>query len=286
MVNLFFKASNLLLFLIAMISFSCESGVLDLDVPYGGDRLVLNGVISTKGVTARLTRSQKPTQSSNNSLSINGQVWLCDSLGNILIELENLGDGNYMVDITLAPLKGFILKAKASGFQEVISEIVTIPVECIPISFSELRIGQLYGREAYFLDIQFNDPPYINNYYLCEGYRRVEGDIYSPLFIYQNINADLAELCDYGPVFPDRCFSGRNYTYPAVIPIYDTSLPDSITIEFGTVNEGFYCYFNSISRQPEGALLLFQQPFPYLSNIKNGYGMVVAKNTALYEFGR
>lgn len=281
------KYSLLLVAATSLYAFACSTGSLEFELPYEGDKLVLNAILSNTGVQVRLTRTQDVRLDTREDLSIAGEVWLCDALGQELKILNYLGNGDYVMEEGLETGKGYRLKATATGFDEVLSDAVYIPIACVPNSFEQLGKGvDPWTREpVHFLNINFVDDPGTENYYFCLCFELVNGRVGRPLDISANLSQGVLEVCDYGDIFPDFCFSGQAYTYPGMIGPRGGLLPDSVIVEFGAVDAGFYEYDRSQLLQPEGPLLLFEQPFPILSNVSGGYGMVVAKHTYFYEFG-
>lgn len=274
---------------IAVCLVACDIGSVEYELPYDGDRLVLNGVLSNTGARASLTRSHNPNLSQLVPLSVEGQVWLCDTEGSELSSLQANGAGNYSLTVALLEGVGYRLKATVPDLGEVISGVVVIPRAVIPDGFVKVGEGvsPINGDDVYFLDIEFVDPLQTRDFYICRAFEKRGGVAAGRLYIGQNTGFDQAELCEYGIIFPDNCFSGLRHTYFGMIEAYapDVWPPDSIYVEFGTASAEHYQYSRSLSQQPEGALLLFGDPFPFFSNVSGGYGAVIAEHTYLYQFG-
>lgn len=267
--------------IVAMLFASCRSGSLEYDLLYEGDRLVLNAFVFNQGVTARLTRSHHPQFPLPASLAIPGRVWLCDAEGVIIAELEDLGIGDFELNMPLATGTGYRLKASSNGFDPVISEAVTIPEPANPLAV-DFRGIDPEDDNIFLVDLLFTDVPDRKDIYIWSGKSLKNGRAEDYILGY--LYSEIGEQCSFFGSFPDDCFAGREFQFDCYIRrINMPPRNDSLRIEFGTVQPEYQKYLKSA--ELTGDLEnIFSEPRPLFSNVNGGYGIVLTKNVTYYDF--
>lgn len=276
--------SAILCTIVLLLISGCRSGSLEYDLLYEGDRLVLNAYVFNKGVVARLTRSDHPQLPlpASFSLTVPGRVWLCDADGVIIAELEDRGDGDFELDMSLATGTGYILKASSDGFDPVVSDVVTIPEPANPLTVN-FRGVDLNDNNSFLVDMTFVDVQNRKDIYYRRGYALKNGRKGDDIL--WGIDNEIGPQCGFYSLFyPDDCFEGRPFQFDCYIA--RRNMPphnDSLRIEFGTVHPDYLKYVKST--ESTGDLEnVFSEPRPLLSNVNGGYGIVVTKNVTYYDF--
>ncbi|MBX2926485.1 MAG: DUF4249 family protein [Saprospiraceae bacterium] len=276
--------SVLWLVILFVILSGCRSGALEYDLIYEGDRLVLNAYVFNKGVIARLTRSNHPQLPlpASFSLAVPGRVWLCDADGVIIAELEDRGDGDFELDMSLATGTGYILKASSDGFDPVVSDVVAIPEPANPLTVN-FRGFDPNNNNTFLVDMAFVDIPNRKDIYFWEGHALKNGR--KGDFILGYFFNEIGPQCGFYSLFyPDDCFEGQPFQFDCYIE--RRNMPpnnDSLRIEFGTVHPDYLKYVKST--ELTGDLeQIFSEPRPLLSNVNGGYGIVLTKNVTYYDF--
>ena len=283
MYRLFFFCFTLLLFVACNKTYNST-----LDIPYQGDKLVLNGIISPDSVRFQLTKS----------LPLNGQFTLTDyyvNNGQIWIEDENNQKVNLKLSSNgfdffqnikiLKPEQKYKIFASADGFKTVETSWITIP-KLVQLSDNQQELKQL-NCDCNKLNLFFQDTEKEKNYYnisfvALKKAKKVTADIFLANKAVINNNC-----YTYIGVFDDNCFDGQKttleYGFMREINNIDNNKVsfDTLQCRFGAVSKDAFDYKNS---QNKGAEFIegINEPLPSYTNITNGYGFVFAQNWQNY----
>jgi hypothetical protein len=272
---------------------SCQQ-YYDYNVDYAGDKLVVNGSIDGNGtIKIALSKSQSPAGFiTNEGFNIkNGRVWLYE---NDKLVFEEMADSKGKIKITgYKPQVGnsYRIKAVADDLDTIVSDAVILPnapnYENLILrkdnsyvvntnAFSTTRIGAVYFSVKVKDDIRNND------YYMLDSHVQINKDSVKN---YLNGTVRDESQCEFEGVafgeiiFTDKCFNGGNYE---VEYFSEHEFTGTMNIELSIIDKTFYKYLRSVD-QPTDLELAFSEPNLAVSNIKNGYGMFVAKNTKTFS---
>jgi hypothetical protein len=272
---------------------SCEL-IVDVDVPYEGDKIVVNGIQRT-GIpwTVELSRSVYILDNAYKD----GFPWITqadvtvygDDGTQITLEHDTLG---YFTHPSL-PVEGrkYTIVAKANGLPDVQAEMV-MP-RSVKIKDAKWdSTGVSNDPNAYFanlrLDLTFDDPADQVNYYsVIVGlnysitYQRPTDpapvtdtavSYYEAYILDPAISTDEERRVRR---FSDATFNGKTYTAPLSVQFYASPGYKMIKVdlELTTISDECYKYDESRSLYNETEGDPFAQPVQIYSNVQNGFGV-------------
>lgn len=281
---------NILIILFFQLSLhSCDSSVTgNIDFEYEGDRLTLNGFLSTDsikiyaGKTVGIVKSVSIQDFIVPGIVVtvhdeSGRQWPLTSKDGIIFRAPT----NFLV-----PGNTYRVRAKASGYTSVETDQIDIPV---PLTTTTLvqngtRIWE-GNEEAAIVTLAFDDPPG-KNFYTCH-FLVQKGQKYlsAASDLSQNITN---RRCYDGRTFNDLCFDGqrteieyevrKNHQFTSNTPV----LADSIVCYFGGVSEQFYQHWENYPKNDGFIDGLQELPITY-TNVKNGFGVVYGRTWKVYK---
>ncbi|RAJ10789.1 uncharacterized protein DUF4249 [Chitinophaga skermanii] len=281
---------HIALFLLLVASFttqSCEKTV-NLDVPYEGDKLVLNSFIQPDSVIyLRVTVSGKPSNTSFAEVT-NAKVQLMENDVEIPVTFQRIKGFGYYVSTEKAKLgKQYKYVVGASGLDEV-SGRDTLP----HAPFINLLRARKGGIRARFY---LHDRPRVKEYYRVRMYagdssavtHKIEPKVVKKFRFdpsYSNAFTDIAteNYYDYALITDER-FDGKDT--PVVLQLQEAhKAKDFIVVEVTSLTETAYQYLKSLDQQrmDEGNVLV--EPTRVYSNVLNGYGIVAGVNVRRIYF--
>jgi hypothetical protein len=255
---------------------------------YDGDKLVVNGIIEANiGVTVDVSKSQSP----GGIIPIDGykvknaRVWLYQNDA-LVGEMKPNVIGKFGIN-NFKPQVGkyYRLKAVADNLDTVESQPV-LAIELPTINSFVFKKDNTYARNpnnsAVLFSVNLKDNANEKNFYGIASTIQITLD--STFSFNAGTVANLAS-CEFyfytlGNFFTDKCFNGDNYTLDY---FSEHSNKGIFKIELSAVDKNYFDYLNSLD-QPPGYLLAFVEPRITTSNIKNGYGILVAKSTRTFSF--
>jgi hypothetical protein len=277
-------------FLLAMILFcGCQGKYYDYDVNYEGDKLVVNGLIEANvGVNIILSKSHSPAgRFKFEELNIKtGRVWLYqnDTLVGEMKAVNN--QGKFSLE-RFMPQEGkrYKIKAVAEGLDTITSENVVVPLSPILDSVFIKKDDAFVvnsGMSSAFFSMKIRDIDNQKNFYLLDSYVQIKNDSTYNGYLRSIINP--IESCEFESnsnihVFTDKCFDGDSYK---IEYFTEHENKGTLIVQISVIDALFHKYFQNLE-QPTGLELGFSEPKLAISNIKNGYGVFVAKNTKSYS---
>jgi hypothetical protein len=287
------KLSNVLPIVVVILT-SCEL-IVDIEVPYDGDKIVLNGIQSPdQPWTIEMTRSRYILDEARyDFLPITqGDVTVYGDDGSVL-KLDSIAQG--MFSTNTYPLEGhtYSIVVKSPGLEDVQSELtMPYPVRIKSVAWDSSEVNpnpnpQFYNYSNMSLEVTFDDPADEKNYYgILLG-------IHSTI-TYQNPDMTerrtdsltyYREAAIFDPAigsederprrFSDRTFNGRTYTAHSDVQVQTD--PDSkiyrIDVMLVTVSEELFRYEESRNLYDEVDGDPFAQPVQVYSNVANGFGI-------------
>ncbi len=289
------KRSSILTIIIFLFT-NC-SEVIEYELPYDGDKIVVNAILlANEPVQVSITKSAPPTGEINKDLSLKSATIDLFENGVFIESLEHTNDGIYISKSEFRPVEGneyyFVVNAK--GF-ETVSSIPTI----IPSSPSVSLLGVTYNpfseeSKGVQTSIVITDPIAEENYYFLTVYGLFNGDDswYETYSYLLGVSYDFLPPCldniILGDLYKDACQNGGDFEF-----IFNTenkySSPgnnrdefDKLFVTVTNISTEYYNYLLNYDRVTDIQLIFFE-PEVLPSNIMGGYGIVGAGNQAVIE---
>jgi hypothetical protein len=281
----------ILILLIVAITFNSCKKYYDYNANYDGDKLVVNGTIEANvGISVSLSKSQSPEGIiKKEGFNVkNGRIWLYEN-DSLVAEMTNDIKGKYTIDkFKPQARKSYRIKAIAENLDTVESLPVIMPNIPTINSFilrkdTTYLVNQGQGKGAAYFSVNIKDDANEKDFYFLDSYVQVRSDTIDRGFLkgvtsnYETCEVDVFSNIVF---FTDKCFfNSGNFTIG-----YFSEHPNKgiLKVELSTIDKNFFTYLRN-QEQPTGIELGFAEPKPAISNIKNGYGNFVAKNTKIFS---
>ncbi|RMG19535.1 MAG: DUF4249 domain-containing protein [Bacteroidetes bacterium] len=284
------KVNSILWVVISCVLSNC-SKVIEYELPYPGDQLVVYGLLTPdEAVRIRLTHTVAPLGSHPKDLSVAGAEVKLYENAHPLETLEYAQNGIYRSPSGFRPQTGqlYSLTIRAAGFPELSTDAIEIPSQ-IPIDSYNLVDSALIalneGLSAAQLNISFTDPAAVNYYELvvetCLNMTDCEvGGNQWLLDIPETEQQRCGFAWDRNLYFKDICINDTPFTLKLGLETstFTRSGPmkfKQVLIELRHINRSYYEYLKT-HLQPEDFELAFTEPQLLYSNVKGGYGMLGA----------
>jgi hypothetical protein len=273
-------------FLLIFLAFSSCKPDDSYNPNYDGDKLVVNGVIEANiGVTVDVSKSQSPGGIiPNDGYKVkNPRVWLYQS-DSLVGEMKLNVAGKFGTNFKPQAGKYYRLKAVADNLDTVESLPVLVP-DFPTVGAYFLKKDRSYAgnndKNAALFSFELQDKANEKNFYAIDSYVQISKDSISNEFssgVFPNLTS--CEFITYSSTyFTDKCFDGSNFTVNYVTDHRDKGV---WKIELSSINKNFYTYYKNLD-QPPGFELAFVEPNIATTNMKNGYGILVAKSTRTFS---
>ncbi|MDR3262030.1 MAG: DUF4249 domain-containing protein [Tannerella sp.] len=306
----------------AALLLSCTSEI-DIRVNPLSPCAVLNASLSEDSViTAHVSRTLNGVQPSGSLFINNASVEVFVNGGSRGIMQKEAAPGQYILPGCYPAAGDHVRMEVVTTDYEPLSAAVTLPPRPVILSVDTqtYRPETSVGRQVVNMQIRLKDPAGTKNYYMlyAAGYTTVKEengirtDNY-PVSIVHNEERLLEEVVyEYGydsngayyPIssyylFTDEWIDGNEYTLkialnmPANLPGNDPSVPVTNTCQVivSALSESRYLYCRSKALQRKQQEDLFgsiglREPIPTYTNVLNGYGLLSAKQSVVYEIKR
>ena len=274
--------------LVLLVIISCDKTYnSNVDIPYEGDKLVLNGIISPDSIRFQLTKSLPIT--GNFTLADyfvkNSQIWIEDeNKQKVGISLISNGFDFFQKTKLLQVEKKYKIFASADGFQTIETEWITIP-KSVQLTNNQQELNQ-FACDCNKLLLSFQDTEKEKNYYNINFVAFSKGKKYEVEAFLSDAEIKNNRCYTHRGIFDDNCFDGKNvkleYGFNRTIAgIPNVSSFDTLQCRFGTVSREAYDYKQSKDVGTE-FISGINDPLPSYKNVINGYGFVFAQNWQNY----
>lgn len=285
-----------LCFVMLILFTACERA-LEMDLPYEGDKLVINGILSPQRVVSvAISRTDPPTGKSHygDRHVREAKVVLFED-DEMLEELTYDSAGVYASPTGFMPEAGraYRIEAAFAGMPEAVSENVRIPdasvVDSIVFSPSvpntmnegDPAVGFTFWVSqitSVYLNIEvkliYQGEAHYAEYWLTSGLHDL-----SPECAFYNGSTSLNAGCFEGN-------TGIEFTVENMIFTPDTIVNvDTFQVNYRAITEDYYQYLRT-SVQVEGFELVFLEPEVLRSNIAGGYGILAGANENIRLFSK
>ncbi len=283
-------SSKIFMFILVIAS-SCEL-IVDVDVPYDGDKVVVNAIQQPDSVWyVDLTLTK----------NIVGNVdmpYLYVTDANVVISLpdgsnetlDHVGQGRYRGMGHPEPNKTYHVNVDHRIYESVQAQMTmpgVVPIVDVVWDSSQVNPNDPYYFTNVPFTVTFQDPPGIKNYYAVQVVSTVAYEYWFDentvqrdtvtLIRQVNIQDDpaIATEDDYKLYFPDRSFDGRTYTGHFTNQFYISENEKLLEVKvlLLSMSEENFNYQETKRQQDEVMGDPFAQPVQVYSNMSNGFGI-------------
>lgn len=268
---------------------------LGVDLPYAGDRLVLYSVLSPDSVAALIVgKTYPPTGRYVYQAGISTAVVRLYEDSVLVEQLPHQRSGRYVSVSGFKPRPGrlYYYTVSTPGFPDAYSmgERVPLPVRISHYEFNEAISAAVNpGVPARKLVCQFTDAPPPGDYYAVQvsGYSR--GNFVAVNSFGLDRSDEFEDGCGFRSAgrgsqynLSDVCLNGQLATVRIGVELVGPIQPggengtvDQAVVELVRANRGYFEYNRTFSAK-DGLLQAFQPPQVRYSNIRGGYGIILA----------
>lgn len=307
--------SRVILFLIVFSLVGCQERNVDINLPYDGDKLVLNShLLAGSPCEVYIEHTFKPLGLLPENLTVsNASVSVIEDASDTTV-LTSTGKGSYSSDFLIKAGSNYVVRATAPGYESAQSKPVRVPDAKAEFQYKiKKNVSGVYDpKQTYALvSLYFNNVHPESEYYaisLVSVYK--DQNLSDVLFINDNVAAT-EENCT-ATYAERRRDKGRQ---PGVTLVRGNCMPaqgkpisisintvtsrvvnsgtDSIRVQdeqasklllrVGKATQGWFKWSQVQSNQPTDVDFLLLTPQKTFTNIENGYGLVYASNETLIE---
>jgi Domain of unknown function (DUF4249) len=287
--------------LILICCISCEK-VLNVTLPYEGNKFVIFGELSPQNVVSvQVERTFPPTGevTFNNDYLSTTKVTLIEDNKEIEI-LKRIGistifssEGLYKPKLG----KAYKVRVEAAGFITAESKpnIIPAPIEINNVAFAGKEVVSPLNQQipTKLLNIDFGKIPEDATYFLAEIVALYKNTETSAIVISDLTIPEFGSPCVYDytsrkKIYNSDCFNKKEnrINFFVELEVYVEVSPnkymqkqiDKVSINLSSTNK-FYLDFYSNLNPTEGLFKAFQTSRPTVTNINNGYGAILTKNS-------
>ena len=291
-------------FTLIVLAFSngCIEKTIDLDLSdglYGGDKIVLNGYLSSdEGCIVKVSKSSPSIgRFTYEQLKFrDARVFLYEN-GDSIAELKSDTAGIFSLKTFKPKVDAkYKIRATSSSLPNCESEEEIFPSALQNTAVKPvLKDNIIFGRPALIFPIILNFDPSKTNYFISDGTaffpsgEKGRVDL-SLLNILETVSSESA--CDsyyFGPTagYSTKCYEpgdtlnfAYDYKFNGDLTV---SSAKSVTLNLSTVSPSFYKYAK-VMRQPVGFETAFVEPNTIYTNIKGGYGLFYTINSKRFTY--
>lgn len=294
------KVNFYIAIILALCFTSCET-VVEIEVPYEGDRLVVNSLFPADTTLAiELHRSKFVLAERGDGFEpvTGATAILLNASGEKLDEMSYIGNGTYRSDVIPEPGKIYRIKVSKEGFETVTAKN-RIPDE--PARITRYETKPIDGFNYQRLTIWLDDPRG-EDFYELSGIVKTTHHVQRPDTAYTWTNIEQLQFQTTDPIFQN--FYLDNEVAGGRFLIFDDDLFNGstakieLTFFFGAcvncgrehevtfylrkISEAYYRYKKTKKMQDQRKERPFAEPVPVYDNIKNGYGIFAGYNVTAY----
>lgn len=283
------KIKYILLLIGSLILYSCEK-IININLPYEGDKIVLNSLIQKDtNIFVRVTVSS-PVQKESKFRECEGAK--VDVYENEVLK-ETLTSEYYNNKLyyksTFKAIEGAKYKFKVivKGLDTVSCESILPPKPSFEVIGKDVASDESFAK----IKIKIRDSANIHNYYRLRIYFAYKVQNEYSLFgtnmftieeFKENYLNEIVSGRDYDEIyFSDEKFDGKELT----LTIKMTSWDEYMGVQLSNLSEESYKGLKAISQQSLASNDPFAEPVKVFSNVKGGYGLVagIGDSTAVTQ---
>lgn len=276
---------------------SCEL-MVDVDVPFDGPRIVVNGLFTPDSVMTVILTEEKYILKADGPYTpiTSATVSVTDQSGNAVANLEHIGHGWYRSPTRPIAGASYNIRIEAPGYSSV--QAVSVLPDVVPIidavwDSTIIEPGSDFGTEMPTLEMTFRDPPGRNYYMVLMYLDAVRTYQTGPNTFVTDTVSTIAYLNSDDPIydgenlgsgaFTDVLFEGREVTikyraYGGFGEIINTNL---VLMNLG---EDYYKYHTTGRLQDDVGFDPFAQPVKVFNNVQGGLGVFAGAASATWRW--
>ncbi len=282
------------LYIIVLFAASCVTKV-KIDIPYPGDKLVINSFITAdSSIYCRITKSKR-VNDPNEPLVPNGVNAVLFENGLNVGNLSPVVINNitwFTSNIKAKPLAAYKINVSATGLGDAFGEDIVPPKPlCEPLVFEAFNTSTINSNYNYRLQLKIKDIPNVKNYYLLRLYD-VDTNInpvgprlrinrnYQVSFLPTNVANNSSTLFDedniINYVFTDETFDGKALTLTMRFNKFNNGNTTGVYVAptLYNISQSTYRYIKSVEDFESNQGDPFSEVVTVFNNIQNGYGIV------------
>jgi hypothetical protein len=256
--------------LFSFIFIACETTKdINLPLPYGGDKFVLQGFISeNEGVWAVISRTTDPNDPNGNPKVTNIKVSLFEN-DVFLSELKECKSSYYSNDLKIKPNLKYHITVEGMN----LPKLTTPEVSVIP--FVKMQKVKLVKQDSFIavLNFDFKDEIGTNSYQVSiTQYRnKIAFTNNNPFDTYFNAFS----------FFDDKIFEGKTKNFAQKVSLYrlenkKNTFADEIEVKFFSFSPEIKQFLESIYNVEGNGQDPYYDPLPVYNNVKGGFGIFAA----------
>lgn len=299
---------NRIVFLMSFLLISCTEKYIDYELPFEGEKLVLNGLLIS-GIKAKIKISHtwKPLGDVPTDVSVKDALVTLTEDAVLIDTLQYVGD-SYRSNLNIKSGHKYIVRAMRMGYNDVISNEILVPKNDVDFSYQQTKdINYSLGWDTPQdqIDVTLNANKSYENVYAIYFDLNLKAQNLDFSGFWESLdetksatNNDnvcfLSESVDFDgikqkiKVYNSRCFLGINPTFHFYL---DKAYYDSEAFVQGyykipnprlyvlKLDENFWQYLQ-LKSQPKEFNLAFEAPHTTYTNINGGYGIIGAASQA------
>ena len=276
--NIKYKLS--LLFSLPFLLWSCQT-VVELDLPTHEPKLVINAVINPDSLfTVDVSASQSALADGEYQQLKDATVQVYQA-GQLLFELQHVGDGIYKADRKPQALQHYELRVSAPGFPDA-SATSYVPAAPAMRDVQASRAAPSSEWGGSNLSLILDDVPGQENFYYIQAFipdsSYYDGKRYNR-YVSLDFIAPIKEefAMEFRYFFSDKLFDGKQVN----IQLNLGTAPDKTTyVQVAHITKEYYQYARTLDKQGAGDDF-GKIPTPVTNNIQNGMGLFAGYNAVM-----
>ncbi|TXK33863.1 DUF4249 domain-containing protein [Pontibacter qinzhouensis] len=276
-------------------STSCTKD-LDYELPYLGDKLVVNGLLSPDSVVSlRVSTTMPVTGDFRTKLGVTAATVAFFENGMLVESLLHTGNGTYRSPSGFKPVPGkaYAVQVSAEGFAavETLPETVPFPPELGQLVFQEQVKSIFNDVPTRKLSVELKSKGDVAAFYNLNVQPMYRGRKLTANTFYTDKVLETGDPCGFmgdGNEFnlSDACFSGGSYTVNIGVELrgfvtigqnLELVNADQVVLTCRSISKGYYEHLEN-GYQPDGYLMAIMEPRFVHTNVIGGFGMLAAYN--------
>lgn len=284
--KLFKNKTQFLFVIISLLLFSCEQDI-NIDLPYSGDKIVLNAILTSDSIIhARITKSAPTTNNVKSYTELQqckADLYENDVLAETLKETVIGGKRYYISTNKIKSNAKYSIRVSYAGLTSVQGEDV-VPLKP---SFEPVKYWS-YSNSDSKLSIKLKDPAGQKNYYSLQVFASKYDQNWHTYSVYNSLyDISIDNFANDGGLFGelegdienviyfnDDTFDGQEITLSVTVYNSNWGGYDAAAPQLSSLSRSAYLYFDSKRKQDNTEENPFAEAVVVYNNIENGFGIV------------
>lgn len=257
---------------------SCNSSELDYNVPYAGDKIVVNGFVDNdNGCVIAISKTGPASgkfEYDRNEVK-EAKVFLFEN-GTQILELQRDSTKKF-VSTNFSPKEGsqYKIKATSMGLPDVESEeVLFTDLTRISDVRTEIKKDIVFGRKGVVFTFKFEFDTSKINYYTLEKFGDKDNVDGRSITIANNTATCEAFSIYFDSFFSTKCLKSGQEMQFALEPYNPKTrgIPSVLRLKISSIPKAYFEYREYTNQTYTSLDAAFLEPIYVTSNIKNGYG--------------